>query len=330
MTATLETPTIPVVDDYLALFGREDSERDRARSYVDLVNGYYTLVTDFYERGWGQAFHFAPGRTGESFAASLLRHEHYLALRLGLAAGERAIDLGCGVGGPMRAIAQLTGASIDGINNHPEQLRRLGLYNARAGLADRCRGIRGDFMALELAPASYDAAYAIEATCHAPDRVKVFSGVFEALRPGGRFAGYEWVMTDRYDRANPVHRELEERILRGNGLPRLTTEADVRESLAAAGFVDLEIRDVANEPGTVVPWYAPLTGKTDGPSRMHRHPAIRPFLRLVVRALEGASIAPAGTARVSALLQDTADALVEAGELGIFTPCLFFHGRRPS
>jgi len=328
MIEAIQGTAAPVVDRYLSLFGREDAERDRNSAYVDLVNGYYDLVTDFYERGWGQAFHFAPGRVGESFTSSILRHEHYLALRLVLGAGEKALDVGCGVGGPMRAIAQISGASIDGINNHPEQLRRLALYNARAGLAERCKGIRSDFMALDLAPASYDAAYAIEATCHAPDRTKVFSGVHAALRPGGRFAGYEWVMTDRYDPSNTTHRELEERILRGNGLPRLTREDDVRDSLAAAGFVDIEIRDVADEPGTVTPWYAPLTGHTDGPSRFHRHPLARPVLGAVVSALEAARIAPKGTTRVSALLQDTADALVEAGELGIFTPCLFFLGRR--
>jgi len=330
MTKTISSEARLIVDRYLSLFGRDDAEKDRNAAYVDLVNGYYDLVTDFYERGWGQAFHFAPGRVGETFATSIQRHEHYLALRLGLREGDRVLDVGCGVGGPMRTIAQLSGASIDGINNHPDQLRRLELYNARAGLASRCKGIRSDFMALTLPPRSYQAAYAIEATCHAPDRVKVFSGVHSALVPGGAFAGYEWVMTDKYDPSNAHHRQLEERILRGNGLPRLTREDDVKASLAKAGFVDIEVRDVVDEPGTVVPWYAPLTGHTDGPSRFHRHPAARPVLRAVVAALEAAKIAPEGTTRVSALLQDTADALVESGELGIFTPCLFFFGRRPS
>ena len=40
---------------------------------------YYDLVTDFYEFGWGRSFHFAPRVPGESFKASLVRHERYLA-----------------------------------------------------------------------------------------------------------------------------------------------------------------------------------------------------------------------------------------------------------
>ena len=45
---------------------------------------YYDLVTDFYEFGWGKSFHFAPRVAGESLEASLARHEHYLAHKLGL------------------------------------------------------------------------------------------------------------------------------------------------------------------------------------------------------------------------------------------------------
>ena len=36
----------------------------RNASYIDLVNSYYNLATDFYEWGWGQSFHFAERVTG--------------------------------------------------------------------------------------------------------------------------------------------------------------------------------------------------------------------------------------------------------------------------
>lgn len=54
------------------------------RDYADMVNQYYNLATDFYEYGWGSSFHFAPRLKGETFESSLKRHEHFLALRLGL------------------------------------------------------------------------------------------------------------------------------------------------------------------------------------------------------------------------------------------------------
>ena len=57
------------------------SAEGRKAGYTRMVNDYYDLATDFYEYGWGQSFHFAPRHTGESFEASLARHEFFLAAR---------------------------------------------------------------------------------------------------------------------------------------------------------------------------------------------------------------------------------------------------------
>lgn len=58
---------------------------------------------------------------------------------------------------------------------------------------------------------SFDAVYAIEATCHAPKLEGVYGEVFRVLKPGGTFAFYEWCVTDKYDPNDPEHR----RIIRG-------------------------------------------------------------------------------------------------------------------
>ena len=71
----------------------------REDKYAELVNSYYDLATEFYEWGWGTSFHFAEKKPGEDFHSSILRHEHYLAGRLGVAKGTKLLDCGCGVGG---------------------------------------------------------------------------------------------------------------------------------------------------------------------------------------------------------------------------------------
>ncbi len=38
---------------------------------------------------------------------------------------------------------------------------------------------------------SYDAAFLIEAMCHAPNKTRAFSEVYQILRPGSLFAGYD-------------------------------------------------------------------------------------------------------------------------------------------
>lgn len=87
----------------------------RNSSYTTLVNAYYELATLFYEWGWGDSFHFAYQLKHESFKTAIARHEYYLAGRLGVKAGDRVLDCGCGIGGPMRNIARFTRAKITGV-----------------------------------------------------------------------------------------------------------------------------------------------------------------------------------------------------------------------
>jgi len=72
---------------------------------------------------------------------------------------------------------------------------------------------QGDFNNLPFEDNTFDKAYAIEATCHSDDLSKVYGQVCRVLKPGGLFAVYEWVLTDRYDPANPRHRKLKEDIM---------------------------------------------------------------------------------------------------------------------
>src|SRR5438067_4695145 len=79
------------VDDYARQFDEVDAHT-RTGNAAELSRDYYQLVTDFYEYGWGQSFHFAPRARGESVKESLERYEHHLALKLGLKAGLQVLD----------------------------------------------------------------------------------------------------------------------------------------------------------------------------------------------------------------------------------------------
>ena len=166
------------------------------------------------------------------------------------------LDVGCGVGGPMRNIARIAGCSIVGINNNAYQLGRAERLNADASLADRCRVVPGDFMAMPFPADTFDAAYAIEATVHAPDWTGVFGEVFRCLKPGGMFALYDWCLTDRYEEGNAGHDDIKRRIVEGNGLVDIGTSTQLRAAIRRAGFDLIEHYDAAHEGGA--PWYEPL------------------------------------------------------------------------
>ncbi len=91
-------------------------------------------------------------------------------------------------------------------------------------------------MNLPFENATFDAGYQIEAFCHAPDKTKVipviwfvnanddlqvYAEAFRVLKPGARFAGYQWCVTPKFDPNNPRHQEIRFGIEKGNGVPIL-------------------------------------------------------------------------------------------------------------
>ena len=314
-----------VVDDYAAIY--DAGEQGRKEQYRSLVNHYYDLVTDFYEFGWGQSFHFAPRRRGESFKASLLRHQHFLADRLALKPGMQVLDVGCGVGGPMGNLARYSGAGFVGINNNTYQIERAKQHTR--DVESLCRFIHGDYMRIPEGDDCYDAAVAIEATVHAPDKAALFREIFRVLRPGACFASYEWCLTDKFDPGNAEHRRIKNEIMVGDALPDIAGISEVHASLRAAGFELLEFQDRASESDPETPWYRALQGRDLSLSSIPRTPFGRALTNLTLRAGERLRLFPEGSRAVSTLLNAAADALVEGGRSGIFTPMFFFLARKP-
>lgn len=302
----------------------------RNRNYTTLVNQYYDLVTDFYEFGWGTSFHFAPRRAGEKFRESLTRHERFLSDTLKLEYGMKCLDIGCGVGGPMREIARWSGAKVIGINNNAYQIERGEKHSESEGMARLTSFLKADFMKLPVEDGSMDAVYTIEASCHAPDKVALFEELYRTLKPGGSFVGYEWCLTDRYDADSKRHQRIKKQIEEGDGLPDIAYTWEVDEALKKAGFDLIEARDVGPESDPATPWYHPLTGKEMSIKSLPRTPLGRSITQAATRIMERVKIAPKGTSEVSNFLNRAADALVEGGETGIFTPMYFFHATKPA
>lgn len=221
-------------EQYHSSFGGSDSSRKL--NYTDMVNKYYDLATSFYEYGWGESFHFAHRVKGESLRESIKRHEHFLALRLGIGPGSKVLDVGCGIGGPLREISIFSGASVTGLNNNEYQITRGKVLNRRSRLLDSCSFLKADFMSIPVPDASYDAVYAIEATCHAPNATDCYREIHRVLKPGQCFAGYEWCLTDAFNADDQTHRECKSEIELGNGLPDIRTTREVKQALREAGF----------------------------------------------------------------------------------------------
>ena len=138
-----------IINQYNELHDDDKQGLDaRNSSYTTLVNAYYELATLFYEWGWGQSFHFAYQLKGETFNQAIARHEYYLAGRLGVKKGDKVLDVGCGIGGPLRNIARFTRADITGVTLNEYQVIRGNALTNAAGLSATARSVQQDFMKL--------------------------------------------------------------------------------------------------------------------------------------------------------------------------------------
>ncbi len=301
----------------------------RKANYKDLVDSYYDLATNFYEYGWGRSFHFAPRAPQESFRASITRHQHFIAHMLDLRPGMRVADLGCGLGGPLREIARFSGAKILGVNINAYQIDKARIQTEEEGLSDMAEYVQCDFINVDEPDGSFDAVYAIEATCHAADRESVFGEALRLLRPGGRFASYEWCMTDRFDPADSHHARLKNDIEAGTGVPDLVHRRDVDPALREVGFELLEAHDLAERQGACIPWYQPLVGSGLSLAGFRNSRTGRQVAYATLRVLEALRVVPRGTSPWYRILNTGAAALAEAGRLEIFTPMYFVLARRP-
>ncbi|KAG6761069.1 hypothetical protein POTOM_034261 [Populus tomentosa] len=302
-------------EKYHVCYGGDEEERKA--NYSDMVNKYYDLVTSFYEFGWGESFHFAPRFKGESLRESIKRHEHFLALQLGLKPGQKVLDVGCGIGGPLREIARFSSTSVTGLNNNEYQISRGKELNRIAGVDGTCDFVKvgsvlgGDFMKMPFPDNIFDAVYAIEATCHAPDAYGCYSEIYRVLKPGQCFAAYEWCMTDSFDPRNQEHQKIKAEIEIGDGLPDIRLTGQCIDALKKAGFEVMWSKDLA--VGSPVPWYLPLDTNHFSLSSFRLTAVGRFFTKNMVKALEFVGLAPKGSQRVQDFLEKAAEGLVEGG-----------------
>jgi len=310
-----------------------NSEKDQARrsAYQKTTETFYNLITDFYEWGWGRSFHFAPRYEGETFAYSIKRYEHYVASLLRIP-GDKAtlenqqhkiLDVGCGVGGPMRSIAQFFKyrAHMTGINITAEHIRRCDKYNKAINM-NNYDLIKGDFNAIPRDDNSFDAAYDFEATLHSTDLLRTFKEVYRVLKPGARFVSAQYCCTPKYDPKNPTHRDILTRIDNTNGCYVIDrTIPSTKQTFEDAGFKVISHEDVFQ------------------PENLNTHPfhemgfattKLGLMLTLTFTHVgEFCGFLPKGTCEVQKLLIGGATSFREGGELDIVTPGALFVVEKP-
>jgi ubiquinone/menaquinone biosynthesis C-methylase UbiE len=110
---------------------------------------------------------------------------------LNLNAGSRVLDIGSGLGGPARTLAETYGCQVTSIDVTPAFCYAAATLSGWVGLSDRVAFRQGDATSLPFGNAEFDAAMTIHVAMNIAAKDKMYMETWRVLKPGARFAVYD-------------------------------------------------------------------------------------------------------------------------------------------
>lgn len=123
--------------------------------------------------------------------------------QLAIRPGDRVLDIGCGIGGTARFIAQETGASVTGVDVTEEFVDTARRLTALAEIDD-IEFFEASALALPFEAHSFDVATLMHVGMNIEDKPGLFREAGRVLRAGGVFAVYDVMQTGAGELGFPV------------------------------------------------------------------------------------------------------------------------------
>jgi ubiquinone/menaquinone biosynthesis C-methylase UbiE len=127
-----------------------------------------------------------------------------LAAQMELAPGLRILDVGSGIGGPARYFAAEHQCKVTGVDLTEEFVQVARSLTRRTKLDHLVEFVQASALDLKFDPESFDRAYMIHVGMNIADKAGVFREVRRVLKPGRRFAIFDFVRTGDTPMTYPV------------------------------------------------------------------------------------------------------------------------------
>lgn len=207
-----------------------------------------------------------------------------LAQSAGMGAGMRVLDIGSGLGGPARTLAQHYGCKVAGLDLTEEFCRVATMLTELCGMHERVSFMHGNALDIPFENASFDLVWTQQAGANIENKLRLYQEVNRVLAVGGRLVFQEVLRGPE----TPLH--LPVPWAREGGLSFLQPPDAIRDLLARAGFREMIWHDVTAQYVDEYRKLAAQTADPGGPPPLGIHLILGPeagqMRRNVVRNLE--------------------------------------------
>jgi SAM-dependent methyltransferase len=175
-----------------------------------------------------------------------------LAHLAGLSPGSRVLDVGCGLGGSVRYLADEHQCRATGIDLTREYVETARALADRVGLAAKVQFIQAGALDLPFAGGSFDVVWTEHAQMNIAAKSRFLSEIARVLKAGGRFVFHEVLQ----DEGGEPHYPLP--WANDASISFLATSASLQEDMREAGFSILSWTDKSQQS---LEWFAAVGEK---------------------------------------------------------------------
>lgn len=116
----------------------------------------------------------------------------------------KVLDVGCGIGGPARMIADVFGCSVTGVDLTNEFIRTASLLSQLVGLSGKTEFMTADATELPFEDNTFDVVWTQHAQMNIEEKEKLYSEIHRVLKREGRFIYYDIFSSEKEDLKFPL------------------------------------------------------------------------------------------------------------------------------
>ncbi|KAF0935503.1 hypothetical protein E2562_034284 [Oryza meyeriana var. granulata] len=220
------------------------------------IAGLYDESSGAWESIWGDHMHHGFYDAGEAASMSDHRRAQIRMIEEALAFAavpddaekkpKSVVDVGCGIGGSSRYLANKYGAKCYGITLSPVQAERGNALAAEQGLSDKVSFQVGDALDQPFPDGQFDLVWSMESGEHMPDKRKFVSELARVAAPGTRIIIVTWCHRDlepSEESLKPDELNLLKRICDAYYLPDWCSPSDYVKIAKSLSLEDIRTAD---------------------------------------------------------------------------------------